>query len=66
VQALFFLKGIGYLTSVLGPNSNTNLFEGFGFELTSKQATDSDLRPYPKDSVKSRSGHMVLESSQGW
>ena len=50
-----FLKdsGFGHLTFGFGPNPNTNLFQDSVSDLTSKPATDSDLRPNPKDSVKS-------------
>ena len=42
------------MTSGFGPNPNTNLLRDSVSDLTPKPATDSDWRPKPKDSVKSR------------
>ena len=51
----FFFKdsGFGYLPSGFGPNLNTNLLRDSVSDSTPKPATDSNLRPNPKDSVKS-------------
>ena len=52
--------------SGFGLNPNTNIFKDAVSDLTPKPATDSDLRPNPKDSVKSRECKRVDESRRVW